>query len=82
MWCDWLNPRCCVRSNASGTGMTTPSLAEGDIAEVDFTSGAVRNKTTGKALKAKVLPAKLLDLLQAGGIYPLLELKGIIEPQT
>ena len=57
-------------------------FAEGDIAQVDFTSGAVRNKTTGKALKAKVLPAKLLDLLQAGGIYPLLELKGIIEPQT
>ncbi len=57
-------------------------FAEGDIAQVDFTSGALRNKTTGKALKARVLPPKLLDLLQAGGIYPLLELKGIIEPQT
>ena len=57
-------------------------FAEGEIAQVDFTSGAVRNKTTGKALKARVLPPKLLDLLQAGGIYPLLELKGIIEPQT
>ena len=57
-------------------------FAEGDIAQVDFASGTVRNATTNKALNAKVLPAKLLDLLQAGGIYPLLELKGIIEPQT
>jgi 3-isopropylmalate/(R)-2-methylmalate dehydratase small subunit len=55
---------------------------EGDIAQVDFADGAVRNMTTGKALTAKVLPAKLRDLLQAGGIYPLLELKGIIEPQA
>ncbi len=57
-------------------------FAEGDIAEVDFHGGAVRNKTTGTSLKAKVLPAKLLDLLQAGGIYSLLEQQGIIEPQS
>ena len=57
-------------------------FAEGDVAEVDFAGGTVRNATSGKALNAKTLPAKLLDLLQAGGIYPLLELQGIIEPQT
>jgi 3-isopropylmalate/(R)-2-methylmalate dehydratase small subunit len=57
-------------------------FAEGDIAQVDFAGGTVRNAITNKTLNAKVLPAKLLDLLQAGGIYPLLELKGIIEPQT
>ena len=57
-------------------------FSEGDAAQVKFVDGSVRNATTGKALNAKVLPAKLLDLLQAGGIYPLLELKGIIEPQT
>jgi 3-isopropylmalate/(R)-2-methylmalate dehydratase small subunit len=57
-------------------------FAEGNIAQVDFASGTVRNATTNKTLNAKVLPAKLLDLLQAGGIYPLLELKGIIEPQA
>jgi 3-isopropylmalate/(R)-2-methylmalate dehydratase small subunit len=55
---------------------------EGDIAQVDFGSGIVRNTRSGKELTAKVLPAKLLDLLAAGGIYPLLELKGIIEPQA
>jgi len=53
-------------------------FSEGDVAQVDFASGTVRNATTNKALNAKVLPPKLLDLLQAGGIYPLLELKGII----
>jgi 3-isopropylmalate/(R)-2-methylmalate dehydratase small subunit len=55
---------------------------EGDIAQVNFQDGAVRNKNAAKTLNAKVLPAKLLDLLQAGGIYPLLEQQGIIEPQS
>ena len=55
---------------------------EGDIAQVDFGDGTVRNFTAGKSLQAKVLPPKLLDLLQAGGIYPLLEQQGIIEPQA
>ena len=57
-------------------------FTEGDIAQVNFHDGAVRNVTAGQSLTAKVLPAKLLDLLQAGGIYPLLEQKGIIEPQS
>ena len=57
-------------------------FAEGDVAQVDFAAGTVRNATSGKSLNAKVLPSKLLDLLQAGGIYPLLEQQGIIEPQT
>ena len=59
----------------------TELFDEGDVCAVDFTSGSVRNVTSGKTLAAKVLPAKLLDLLSAGGIYPLLEMKGIIEPQ-
>src|SRR5262245_61966822 len=57
-------------------------FAEGDVARVDFHSGSVRNLTSGKALEGRVLPAKLIDLLLAGGIYPLLEQQGIIEPQT
>lgn len=51
---------------------------EGDVAEVDFAAGTVRNATRGTTLEAKVLPPKLLGLLQAGGIYPLLERQGII----
>jgi 3-isopropylmalate/(R)-2-methylmalate dehydratase small subunit len=51
---------------------------EGDIAEVDFDTGAVRNVTKGKNLEAVVLPPKLLALLKAGGIFPLLEKEGAI----
>ena len=55
---------------------------EGDVAEVDFDAAAVRNATSGKMLQAVALPAKLLDLLKAGGIYPLLEKEGLIGPKT
>ena len=48
--------------------------------EVDFASGAVVNVTQGKKLQAATLPKKLLDLLDAGGVYPLLERQGIIAP--
>ena len=53
-------------------------FSEGDIAEVDFNAANVRNATTGSALKGAQLPSKLLDLLKAGGIYPLLEKEGLI----
>ena len=53
---------------------------EGDVAEVDFETGSVTNRTKGTTLQAKVLPQKLLDLLKAGGVYPLLEKEGIIAP--
>ena len=53
---------------------------EGDVAEVDFLAGTVRNVTQGKSLQASTLPKKLLDLLDAGGVYPLLERQGIIDP--
>jgi 3-isopropylmalate/(R)-2-methylmalate dehydratase small subunit len=55
---------------------------EGDIAEVDFDGAAVRNVTSGKQLDAIALPAPLLSLLKAGGIYPLLEKEGLIAEQA
>lgn len=58
------------------------AFSEGDIAEVDFEACAVRNVTTGKTLAAIGLPPKLLDLLKAGGIYPLLEREGYIAPRV
>jgi 3-isopropylmalate/(R)-2-methylmalate dehydratase small subunit len=54
------------------------AFSEGDIAEIDFDTGQVRNATQDKALQAVLLPPKLLDLLKAGGIYPLLEKEGSI----
>ena len=54
------------------------AFEEGEIAEVDFDNGTVVNATRGTTLAAKMLPAKLLDLLAAGGVYPLLEREGFI----
>jgi 3-isopropylmalate/(R)-2-methylmalate dehydratase small subunit len=51
---------------------------EGDTAEVDFESGSVKNINTGKALPARTIPPQLLRIVQAGGIFPLLEQEGLI----
>lgn len=58
------------------------AFEEGEVAEVDFDTGTVRNLTRERTLAAKALPAKLLQLLEAGGIYPLLEQRGIIAPRV
>ena len=58
------------------------AFEEGDIAEVDFERAAVKNVTRGTALAGKPMPPKLLALVQAGGIYPLLEKEGLIAPRA
>lgn len=55
---------------------------EGDIAEVDVIEARVRNVTKGIELVAKPLPAPLLAIVNAGGIYPLLEKEGSIAPKA
>ena len=55
---------------------------EGDMAEVDVLESRVRNLTSGVELKAKPLPAPLLAIVNAGGIYPLLEKEGAILPKV
>lgn len=54
---------------------------EGDMAEVDILAASVRNMTKGTALQAKPLPEQLLAIINAGGIYPLLEKEGSIVPK-
>ena len=51
---------------------------EGDTAEIDFGSGSVKNLRTGKALPARTIPPELLRIVEAGGIFPLLEREGLI----
>jgi 3-isopropylmalate/(R)-2-methylmalate dehydratase small subunit len=55
---------------------------EGEIAEVDFDTGVVRNVTRGTTLKGRPMPPRLLELVKAGGIYPLLEKEGLIAPRA
>ena len=57
------------------------AFEEGEIAEVDFEAAVVRNVTRGTTLNGRQTPPKLLELLKAGGIYPLLEKEGLIAPK-
>ena len=54
------------------------AFEEGDVAAVDFERATVTNITRGKALTGRSMPPKLLELVKAGGIYPLLEKEGLI----
>ena len=58
------------------------AFQEGEIAEVDFDSAVVRNVTRGVTLKGRPLPPQLMELVKAGGIYPLLEKEGLIAPRA
>lgn len=56
------------------------AFEEGDVAAVEFEKAIVRNVTRGTELAAKAMPASLLRLVQAGGVYQLLEQEGLIAP--
>lgn len=51
---------------------------EGDIAEVDFRAGQVRNVAAGNTIKASRLPEKLINIIESGGLIPLLKKNGYI----
>jgi 3-isopropylmalate/(R)-2-methylmalate dehydratase small subunit len=55
------------------------AFKEEDIAEVDITTGVVKNLTTGVTLKTTPLPKFLLDIMEAGGMISMLEKEGYIE---
>jgi 3-isopropylmalate/(R)-2-methylmalate dehydratase small subunit len=49
------------------------SFNEGDILQADFSTGEVKNLTTGKVLKSEPLPEVAMKILKAGGIVAMLE---------
>ena len=51
---------------------------EGDLAEVDWTQGLVRNLTRGTALQGAPLPQPLLDIVDAGGVLEVLKREGFL----
>jgi 3-isopropylmalate/(R)-2-methylmalate dehydratase small subunit len=57
------------------------AFEEGDVAEIDFEAATVKNVTRNKTLSGRAMPPKLMDVVKAGGIYPLLEKEGLIEPR-
>jgi 3-isopropylmalate/(R)-2-methylmalate dehydratase small subunit len=58
------------------------AFVEGDVAEVDFAAGTVRNVRTGQELQGVVWPPMLMNVLRAGGIIPLLEAEHLLLPQA
>jgi 3-isopropylmalate/(R)-2-methylmalate dehydratase small subunit len=57
----------------------TAAFAEGDEAEVDLSSGTVRNTRTGQTLAGTPLPPTLQEVIGAGGLVPLLRARGYVE---
>jgi 3-isopropylmalate/(R)-2-methylmalate dehydratase small subunit len=55
---------------------------EGDTAEVDFSESLIRNATRGKSLPMRQIPQQLLKIIDAGGIFSLLEKEGAIAPKS
>ena len=57
-------------------------FSEGEIAEVDFDAGTIRNANTGASLPGRKIPRELLEIVNAGGIFALLEREGSIAPKA
>ena len=54
---------------------------EGDMAEVDFAEGIVKNQRTGEQRQGNRLSKEMTDIIEAGGIEGVLKSKGYI-PKT
>jgi 3-isopropylmalate/(R)-2-methylmalate dehydratase small subunit len=56
----------------------TDAFEEGDTAEINFVTGEVKNQRTGQVIQAQPLPPMLMDIIDAGGIEPLLRKEGYL----
>lgn len=56
------------------------AFEEGDVAEIRMQSWTVINQRTGAMLDATPIPTRLLEMMQGGGVYPILVEKGLIAP--
>ena len=54
------------------------AFEEGDIAEVDWTTGAVRNVTKSTKLQGQPVPKALQDIVVAGGVEAVLRNEGYL----
>ena len=57
------------------------AFEEGDMAEVDWTTGAVRNATGGATLQGTPIPLQLQNLVAAGGVEDVLRAEGYLAPR-
>ena len=54
------------------------AFVEDDVAEVDWTTGAVRNVTRATKLQGQPIPQPLQDIVQAGGVEVVLRNEGFL----
>jgi 3-isopropylmalate/(R)-2-methylmalate dehydratase small subunit len=57
------------------------AFEEGQTAEVSVETWTVRNAATGRTLKISPIPDALIELMQSGGVFPLLEREGYVGPR-
>lgn len=56
-------------------------FSEGEEAEIDFTAAHVRNLSTGTQLTGVSWPESMREILDAGGLIPLLVAEGLVESE-
>ena len=56
------------------------AFMEGDAAELSLEAWTVRNPRSGVVLAVTPVPAQLLALMRGGGLYPVMEARGLIAP--
>jgi len=49
------------------------AIRSGDVIRVDFSSGLIRNETTGQEYKAAAFPAFINNIIEKGGLLPYLK---------
>jgi 3-isopropylmalate/(R)-2-methylmalate dehydratase small subunit len=57
------------------------AFQEGQRARVSFDDFSVENVETGAKLRAVPVPRSLIEMMRAGGMFPLLEREGLIAPK-
>ncbi|HZP14899.1 MAG TPA: 3-isopropylmalate dehydratase [Nocardioides sp.] len=53
-------------------------FSDGDVARMDIASGVVENTTTGASIQGAGLPDMVLEILDAGGLFPMLRRDGYV----
>jgi 3-isopropylmalate/(R)-2-methylmalate dehydratase small subunit len=58
----------------------TAAFTEGDVAEVSWRTGLVRNRTQDTELRGQPIPDELQAIVVGGGVIPVLRAKGFLAP--
>jgi 3-isopropylmalate/(R)-2-methylmalate dehydratase small subunit len=90
-----LGIRCVIAESFNGLGMRncinaalpvlpcpgiTSIFEEGDIAQVAWATGEVRNATRGGSISGPPIPSMLQDIIRAGGVIKVLREEGYLAP--